>query len=205
MKENLFVPEPLYPKILSEDKKYGPLNEAELWEAFKVGDEGAFMRIYNTYFEYLCDFGVQYASLDIVEDAVQDLFIDLRKRRDKLPPIKNSILLFLFQCLKRRILNILKKEKRAGDKITSDIAFGISPSQETVIILNQEQQIRVERLNRALANLNDRQREAIYYYFYKGMVYEDVREMLGFKNVKSARNFIYKVVGALRKNFLIFF
>lgn len=205
MEEKLFKSEPQCPKIPVEENKYDPFSEVELWEAFKNGDEGAFIRIYNTYFEVLCDFGVQYVSLNIVEDAVQDLFIDLRKRRNKLPPIKNTILLFLFQCLKRRILNILKKENKIDRDNASDFRFEITPSHESVIILDQDRQIKLEKLDKALAGLNAKQREAIYYYFYKGMGYEEVRELLGFKDIKSARNLIYKVVGKLRKNLSFFF
>ncbi len=65
--------------------------------------------------------------------------------------------------------------------------------------------IKLQKLDKALASLSERQREAVYYYFYKGMTYEEVRELLDFKDVKSARNLIYKVVETLRKNFPIFF
>lgn len=205
MEEKLFEPEVPCPKIPLEENKYDSLSGIELWEAFKIGDEGAFIRIYNTYFEELCDFGVQYAPLNIVEDAVQDLFIDLRNRRNRLPRIKKTIRLFLFQCIKRRILNILKKENKIHKENTSHPRFEIIPSHESVIILNQDRQIQFEKLDRALAGLNERQREAVYYFFYKGMSYEEVRELIGFRDVKSVRNLIYKVIGMLRKSFLFFF
>lgn len=181
------------------------LSEPELWEAFKTGDEAAFVTIYNRYFEELCDFGVQYVDLIIVEDAVQDMFIHLRKRRHKLPKIKKTIRLFLFQCLKRRILNILKKEDRTIKKEVPFNRFGITTCHESVIILNEEQQIKLEKLEKALVGLNEKHKEAIYYYFYKGMTYEEVQELLGFRDVKSARNLIYKVIKTLRKSFLNFF
>lgn len=205
MEQRVFTSEIFQPIVPLEEIKYDSLSDVDLWEAFKKGDEGAFIRIYNTYFEALCDFGVQYVSLNIVEDAVQDLFIDLRKKRHKLPRIKNTIRLFLFQCLKRRILNILKKENEMGKENIHDLRFGITPCHESVIILNQDQQIKLQKLDKALASLSERQREAVYYYFYKGMTYEEVQELLDFKDIKSARNLIYKVVGTLRKNFSIFF
>ncbi|HUH47357.1 MAG TPA: RNA polymerase sigma factor, partial [Arenibacter sp.] len=181
MKQNIFTSGIIQSNVSLDGNKFDFLSDKDLWEAFKKGDEGAFIRIYNTYFEVLCDFGVQYVSLNIVEDAVQDLFIDLRKDRLKLPQIKNTILLFLFQCLKRRIFNILRKENRMGKENILDPRFGITPCHESVIILNQEQKLKLERLDKALTGLNERQREAIYYYFYKGMTYDEVKELLGFK------------------------
>lgn len=205
LKEELFEPEVSFLTFPSKENKSDSLSEVELWEAFRIGDEGAFIRIYNTYFEELCDFGIQYVSLNIVEDAIQDLFIDLRRKRSKLPPIKRTIRLFLFQCLKRRILNILKKESKVSQGITFEDRFELTPSHESVIILNQERQMQIEKLDRALAGLNEKQREVVYYYFYKGMSYEEVRELIGFKDVKSVRNLVYKVLGALKRNYLYFF
>ncbi|WP_242206649.1 RNA polymerase sigma factor [Aestuariivivens insulae] len=185
--------------------KYNLSNDTELWDAFSKGDEGAFIRIYNDYFKELCDFGVQFASISMVEDAIQDLFIDLRRRRSSLPKLKRSIRLFLFQCLKRRIFNMLKKEKHSPSANLPEQMFGIAPSQESTIILNQEEKENFERLSEELSNLNERHREIIYYYFYKGMSYEEVQELLGFQDVKSARNLIYKIIKKLRKSFLSFF
>src|SRR5680860_1813791 len=73
--------------------------------------------------------------------------------------------------------------------------FGIIPPREDIIILDQVQKEKLEKLDRALAGLKEKHREAIYYYFYKGMAYEEVRDLLGFQDVKCARNLIYKVVG----------
>lgn len=185
--------------------KYDFLGDKELWDMFSKGDEGAFIRIYNDYFKELCDFGVQFASISLVEDAIQDLFIDLRHRRSTLPSIKNSIRAFLFQCLKRRIFNMLKKDKYRLLANIPEQVFGIIPSQETTIILNQQENKNFERLAQELSSLNEKHREVIYYYFYKGMTYEEVQEILDFKNVKSVRNLVYKAVKRLRKAFLSFF
>ncbi|SFS56043.1 RNA polymerase sigma factor, sigma-70 family [Zhouia amylolytica] len=178
--------------------------DSELWEAFKEGDETAFIKIYNDYFESLCDFGIQFAPLSTVKDAVQDVFIHLRTKRAQLPALKNSIQPFLFQCLKRHLFNLNKKAAKSNFKLTEDI-FEIAVSHESAIILNQEHKVKLERLNRALGKLNAKQREAIYYYFYKEMSYEEVQDLMGFDNVKSARNLIYKIVKKLKQTFLYFF
>ncbi|WP_215223088.1 RNA polymerase sigma factor [Echinicola shivajiensis] len=185
-------------------KGYNELDDFELWSKFKDGDESAFVQIYNEHFEYLCHFGVQYAQLHIVEDCVQDLFIELRKKRQRLPEINHSIRFFLFQAIKRRIFNVLKKDKKS---VCSDMIdkfnFEIIPPQETLIILNQIQKEKLEKLDRALKGLNDKQREVIYYFFYKGMSYEEVQRMMGYSHVKSARNMIYKIIGTLKKVFVL--
>ncbi|GGW48554.1 RNA polymerase sigma factor [Arenibacter certesii] len=187
-----------------EDKSKG-LNDSELWEEFKRGNEEAFITIYNRYFQELCDFGVQYASLDIVEDAVQDVFINLRKKRQKLPIIKKSIRLFLFQCLRNNLFNHLKNSKKFSKIKNPADRFEITLSHQSVIILREEQNLNLKKLDNALAGLSEKQREAIYYYFYKGMSYDELKELVGYKDVKSARNLIYRIIKSLKKNFYSFF
>lgn len=184
-------------KVYTPDKQGIP-DEKQAWARFIAGDEEAFAAIYNTYFEELCHFGVQYVSQPQVEDCVQDLFIDLRQKRKKLPAIKSSIRLFLFQCLKRRILNLKKGDRK--ERLFQE-SFDFSLPHESLVIFHQEQKERMEKLDKALRSLDARQREAVYYYFYKGMDYEEVRKLMGYQNLKSARNLIYKVIKVLRKHF----
>lgn len=182
------------------------LEDNLLWNKFKEGDESAFVHIYKQSFESLCHFGVQFAPLNLVEDCIQDMFIDLRQKREKLPEIKNSIRLYLFQTLKRRIFNVLKKKK--NKLIFEDVEklnFEIIPPHESLLILNQSQKITLEKLEKALKGLNEKQREVVYYFFYKGMSYEEISKMMGYEHVKSARNMVYKIISHLKKIFIISF
>ncbi len=65
-------------------------SDIDIWKAFKRGDEDAFLLIYNTYFIRLCAYGYKF-SLDthLVEDCVQDVFIEIIKRRKKLSDTDN--------------------------------------------------------------------------------------------------------------------
>lgn len=185
-------------------KGFREMEDGELWARFKEGDESAFVHIYNEHFEYLCHFGVQYAQLPIVEDCIQDMFIDLRKKREKLPEIRQSIRLFLFQALKRRIFNVLKKRTaNVFPEAIEKLNFEITPPHESLLILNQSQKEKLERLDKALEGLNEKQREVVYYFFYKGMSYEEVQKMMGYDHVKSARNMVYRIINMLKKVFVL--
>lgn len=182
--------------------KYCQLAEGDLWDKFRQGDEGAFVHIYKTHFEELCHFGIQFVQLPLVEDCIQDLFIDLRKKRERLPEINKSIRLFLFQALKRRIFNVLKKQKPEQWEALAQQKFGFSMCHESLLILHQHQKEQFEKLEKALSSLNEKQREVVYYFFYKGMGYEELKELMGYDHVKSARNMVYKVVKSLKKAFV---
>ena len=70
-----------------EDKSTHPYlvewkNESEIWEQFRNGSEQAIIFVYRTYSNKLFNYGCQFtAKREIVEDCIQDLFIDLINRK----------------------------------------------------------------------------------------------------------------------------
>ena len=56
------------------------LSDKILWEAFKQGDELAFIRIYKNYSKLLYDYGCKYSpDKEMVRDCLQDFFLYLKK------------------------------------------------------------------------------------------------------------------------------
>lgn len=188
-------------KNIPASAKYAGIPDKKIWEDFRNGDEAAFIHIYSSFFQELISFGFQFTTdKQLIEDCVQDLFVVIRRKRKTLSPIKTSIRLYLFQALKRRILDYKKKYSRISniDSEEGMSAFEIVLPLETHIINEQAYNERIDRLNQAINDLTARQREAIYYLYFKCMSYEEIKAMMGLNNVKSARNFIYKAVAALK-------
>ena len=89
---------------LSNKDSLNSLDDVRLWELFSEGKEIAFSHIYGTHFEGLFQYGCQFTKNEsLVEDALQDMFIELREKRKK-TIIQTSIRNYLFTCLRRRIL-----------------------------------------------------------------------------------------------------
>ncbi len=60
-------------------------SDAELWSAFRQGDEAAFVDIYKTYVNKLYNYGTRFCrDHELVKDCLQDFFIYLRKNRETL-------------------------------------------------------------------------------------------------------------------------
>jgi len=187
-------------KSAAVNAKYVGTDEQKVWNDFRSGDESAFIFIYSTYFYELISFGLQF-SLDkqLVEDCVQDLFIHIRRKRENLSPIKSSIRLYLFQALKRLVLDYKKKLRTVDlQPGREEYLFEVVMPREEHIINEQAYREKSEQLAKAIGRLTARQREAIYYLYYKSMTYEEIRIMMGLDNVKSARNLIYKAIAAMR-------
>lgn len=174
-------------------------DDSATWEAFKAGNESAFIFIYETYFDPLFIYGNHFTKdKGIVKDAIQDLFIDLRKNRLKLGPT-DSIKFYLFKCLKRRILKEKSHWFYKCEVFSSDLSFNFTFSHEQFLIDRQMDDEKMARLNRSIKALSPRKREIIYYFYYEGLNYQQIREMMNLSNIKSVRNLLYKAVNFLRE------
>jgi RNA polymerase sigma factor (sigma-70 family) len=196
----LFAELKLSDRKIYQEAKYKGIPDQKIWEDFKLGDETAFIHIYSTHFKELISFGYQFCrDMPLVEDSIQDIIVDLRRKRNALPPIKHSIRLYLFQALKRRIINYQKKVRNINlDNNYDNYVFEICLPHEAVLISEQVHAEISERINHAISQLTSRQREALYYLYFKNMSYEEIRILMGIDNVKSVRNLIYKAITTLR-------
>ena len=180
------------------DKQYH--EDTAIWKAFKNGSESAFIHIYEAYFDKLFIYGSQFTSdKGRVKDAIQDLFIDLRKNRARLGDT-TSIKFYLFKCLKRWIIKESGHWFNKCEEFSGDMAFHFTLSHEQVLIDRQLDEDKTIRLNKALAELSPRKREVIYYFYYEGMSYLQIKELMNMSHVKSVRNLLYKAIDFLREN-----
>lgn len=200
-KSNLRISQPeAYPEAAVQTDPVWQ-DDFSLWDAFRHGDEAAFIYLYRQYFDTLINYGLQYFQDKVeVQDFVQDLFIDLRLKRHRLVPLKLSLKAFLLVSLKNRILDDKRKRKVRRDNLrrySEDFEF-ILPVEEELVRM-QAYREKMEKLKSVLTNLSARQREAIYYLYYENLSYAEIAVLMKLNHVESARNLIYKACKALRK------
>src|SRR5690554_411511 len=174
-------------------------DEGVIWEAFKEGNESAFIFIYETYFDQLFLYGNQFTrNEDIVKDAIQDLFIELRKSRSRLGRT-DSIKFYLYKSLKRLIIKESGQWFNQWEDLNSKKIFNFTFSHEQILIERQLDEEKTAGLNKAIQSLSPRKREIIYYFYYEGMSYQQIQELMEMSHVKSVRNLLYKAVDFLRQ------
>lgn len=192
--------------------KFPGCPESLIWKEYKNGSKEAFVYIYNKYFPVLYGYGHQLTSnSEIIEDCIQELFVDLSRKGKKLSDT-NSIKFYLIKCLRNRYLRTVKNTNRIkeNEQYFHGYEFHFSLSAEQKIIDAQLDDERIQKLNTALLSLNDRQREAIYYYFYQNLAIDEIAEIMDVTNRRSVQNLIYRAISFLRNNidlglFLILF
>ncbi len=178
------------------------MEDIEIWKQFKSGNESAFIYIYKTNFKNLYNYSLQFSKdVNLVEDSIQDLFIDIRRTRKKLSDT-TSIKLYLYKAIRRKVLQYVKHSRKYfwSGSLEEGNNFHFTFSYEHHLIAKQLTEEKIERLNQALETLPKRQREVIYYFFYEQMGYQEIKEIMNFTNVKSVRNKAYIALKTLRKS-----
>lgn len=177
---------------------FNSYNETALWESLAKGDQEAFEILYRHYFKILVNYGSRFTSDTLLlEDAIQDLFTYLWRRRVQLANIQEPkfyLLRALRNQLSRNIRNDLLEEAEDIDDFL-DYLVSLSDEQQTVeqeTLLDQSRQIQA-----AISKLSPRQQEAINLRFYHGMTLDQSAELMGIpKQVVS--NLLFKAYSMLR-------
>ena len=163
-------------------------SDLDLWDAFRNGGKTEYSRIYTRYVDMLYRYGKRLCKDDqIVEDCIQDLFIDLWKFRASIQ-IKHSLKSYLLTSYRRllmkqfdRKMNVIKEED-----IAKTLPLEISIEQE--IINKQYQKDRLFSLRSAISKLTIRQKEVIYLKFYSNLDYSEIAQIM---DISIAANLPY--------------
>lgn len=181
-------------------KEYQLNSDTLLWNDFINGNEDAFRVIYTNHvqslFKYGCNFTVDEAH---IKDCIHDVFINLSKYRTGLGAT-NNIRLYLFKSLKRKLISSLGEKKIFGAVDREKLPFHYSISVEDELIDNEFKQQQYHQLEKALAGLSPRQREAIYLKFVSDLSYEELSKVMNL-NYQSARNLVFRGLEKLRESF----
>jgi RNA polymerase sigma-70 factor (ECF subfamily) len=133
------------------------INEIQLLERLKAGEEAAFNEIYNLYAPSLTSFAAaRLTSVDEANDIIHDLFVHLWQDRESIT-INISLRAFLFAAIRYRIIDHIRKNstrKKYADQIAK---LPIHPQEETENKIF-EKELR-EKLGNAINQLTPRTRE----------------------------------------------
>ena len=173
--------------------------EAALWQAFKSGDQASFALIYQKFFPCLYSYGLKIgAEQDVIQDAIQDLFVYLWNHRTTLADT-TSIKYYLWTALRRRIA---KASNALPDTLVSDavVTLAVESSAEAVMITEEISKERKEHLLAAMQALTKRQREAVHLKFYHNLKNEEIAQRMSIR-VEAVYNLISKSLVVLKKSY----
>ena len=177
----------MYKKI-SDHKTY----HAE-WEAFlTTGNMSALAVIYEGNFDLLLNYGRKFSREEsIIEDAIQNIFANLIRSREKLGELIN-VQQYLLAAHRNELIELItKKKKTLSSEILPDTLFKPEYSVEEEII-EKEDQVRLRKfLRKSIVKLTSHQQEALYLKYDIGLSYEEISKILNI-SVESCRTSIYR-------------
>jgi len=174
------------------------MDEQLIWRAFQSGSSDAFAKIYSNHYEALLNYGLRFCKDEnVVEDNIQDLFIELwqsRKDRDHI----QSVRFYLLKSLRYKLGQHYQRQKIfvfPGEEI---IVFEGEFSFEASLIARQTEEESYRLLLRTLNNLTPRQKEILYLRFFNNLDYDQVAQVTGL-SYQSARNQLSLALKAMKK------
>lgn len=175
--------------------------DKDLWISFINGDDDALNLLYKRFVDALFSFGMRFTNdTEVAKDGIQDLFVDLYKYRKTLAHQVN-VKSYLFTSLKRKICLVLKKNA-ATAKLSFEIPFLLSASMEDQIINDESQSELSLKLNKQLALLPDRQKEALYLRFNAELEYEEIAMVMNI-SLATCRTLVYRGLKQLREKMIV--
>jgi RNA polymerase sigma-70 factor (ECF subfamily) len=173
--------------------------DQQLWQKLREGDKKALSDIYQAQVDALFRYGCQFTQDQrLVEDMIQDLFIELWKNHATLGTT-DAIRQYLLVALRRKIIRQLQQSSQRQEKAAQHWSTASdTEAADYKLIENETVSAQQQQLNKALAQLSDRQREVLYLKYFEGFNYKEIADMLQI-NHQSVRNTATAGLKALRK------
>ena len=179
------------------------MSDKKLWNNLRNGDQKALEEIYRTYFSDLFNYGKRLSKDEnTVEDCIQELFVELWNRREKLSET-DAIKPYLFVSLKRKIFHTIKKLRKSTDTELEEKYFEAELSIDEILIANETTAEQRSNLQSAFNELSSRQKEILFLRYYSEMDYEEISSIMEM-NYQSARNLVSRAIQKLAKYMVVF-
>ncbi len=171
----------------------------KIWEDFQKGKDAALSKIYHDHVDFLYNYGKKFAKDEnVVLDAIHDVFFELIKKRTRLG-VTSNIRLYLLTALRRKLLRLLEQNRKRGivDTELNETMPEITFSIEEQIIEKEETQQKAELLKKAIKELNNQQKEILYYKYTCGFDYSEICEIMSVSYV-TARQLVSRTIKQLK-------
>ncbi len=168
----------------------------DLWLDFRSGDRAAFEFLYNNHVRHLIAYGAGISpNRNLVQDCIQDLFVELWEGRENLTP-PHSIRHYLLKSLRYKIVRQLQSDR---SETLEEAEFPVQyENAESHLLTAESTKRNAQQLSAALDRLPKRQKEAIYLRYFQELSNEEVAQVMGV-NYQSACKFIYTALKTLRR------
>jgi len=173
--------------------------EKHTFDLLRRGDSQALGTLFKYYYAILYNYGFTIChDAEMTKDSIQELFTYLWKKRGNLAEV-TSVRLYLFTSLRRLLMKALKKSKAENEKnkILIDELPKEAFSALDMLILKEADEQKKHVLKKALEEIPQRMREALYLKTYNNLSYKEIAEIMDI-SYQVARNYVSQALHRLR-------
>ncbi|MDR0332847.1 MAG: sigma-70 family RNA polymerase sigma factor [Dysgonamonadaceae bacterium] len=162
---------------------------------YRITNTGSFC-LYERHVNDLFNYGIGMGfSEQICMDAIHDVFCNLyvNKKCEEILNIKY----YLFSSLKNRLIDIYRSSSKLSTFDIESLPFAVEVSILDTIIADDEQAILRASVEKLMASLTNRQREAIYLRYMQELSYEEIGILLDM-TPESVRKLVHRGIEKMR-------
>lgn len=177
-------------------KKKVVIDEVQVWDQFRLGDQHAFTTLYQHFVQPLYAYSLGVTNdKELIKDCLHDLFVELWKNHATLGPT-TSVKFYLMASIKRKIIRNMETSMKHFNHHSNYMKDFVEEemSQESLLIKYEEEVVANKQLTKCMNLLSKRQREAISLRFFHNMDTDQISNSMRI-NPQSVYNLIF---GALR-------
>lgn len=187
-------------QLLTQHRTAGPApvpDETLAWKNLLGGDRKALAHLYARYFDKLYNYGIKISpQTTLIEDAIQDLFLELWSRRQSLNPEVKSIKYYLFISLRRKILLRLHQHKKNENVALT--SFDLKLAHRSHYLTSQLNVELKEKLAQVIETLTPKQKEALFLIYFEELPYQQAADVMSLK-VKTIYNLVHQAIARLKE------
>jgi RNA polymerase sigma-70 factor (ECF subfamily) len=165
--------------VLSERAEAGPVSAEALLVAAAAGDDAAFADLVRAVRPRVVRAAERIVrDPAMAEEVAQEVLTEVWQKADRFDPERGSVAAWVATLARRRAVDRVRSEQAGRDR---DDRVARRSQERDRDVVAEEVELRLEhwQVRRALAELSDRQREAIELAFFAGHTYRDVARVLG--------------------------
>lgn len=176
-----------------------------LWQQLQKGSELALGKLISRYFNPLLNYGHKFVRDEaFVKDCVQEVFIEIWNRRDRIST-PDSVRAYLLSSVRRRVLREGYRQQINRDDEPTDLENDgnlAEFSPEWTVIEQESLAETTHRIADALAKLPKRQWEVIYLRYYQNLERDEIAAIMHV-NPQSVSNLLQAAYASIRENWPI--
>lgn len=171
----------------------------DIWKLFKSGDKEAFAVLYNLHIDALYHYGTKICKDDdAVKDSLQELFLELFLKRDKLDIAPDKLKYWLLLALKRNLIKKLQAGRKIYHVIMEPTDFDPEYNIEFQLIERERDEEFNAKVSLALNQLPSKQKEAIYLRFNESLEYPEIADIMEI-TIESVRKQVHRALKTIRQ------